>query len=47
MSLPPMEQRLCGLPGGLGAVAWLRIGDTSEDHLAGLKTNSRESSGKS
>ena len=47
MSLPPMEQRLCGLPGGLRAVTWLRIGDASEDHLAGLRTNSWESSGKS
>ena len=35
-----MGQRLCGLPGGLRAVSRNRMGDTAEDHLAGLRSDS-------
>ena len=42
-----MEQRLWGLPGGLRAVFWDRMGDTAEDHLAGLWIDSWETSGMS
>ena len=46
-SLPPMGQRLCGLPGGLRAVSQDRMGDTAEDHLAGLRSDSWKLSGVS
>ena len=40
MRLSPMEQRLWGFPGGLRAVFWDRMGDTAEDHLTELWSDS-------